>query len=147
MNQLTTSICDAIQGGNTAVISSALQQAASSMEYSEQMAFYQNAHSLFLALANISVNRVCSLSQQRVNAMVDSFVQLNQQKQQSTETAIPKKQVFDTTEAMRITGIKTRNTIIKYFKNETIKATQTPNNGLWKVRREDLANYMGTDDF
>ena len=48
---------------------------------------------------------------------------------------------------MRIANIKGKNTLNKYLKNGTIKGSQNPNSGRWIVKRQDLADYLGTDEF
>lgn len=57
-----------------------------------------------------------------------------------------KKPRFTTDEAMKITGIRSKGTIIKYFKDGTIHAKQDPRHH-WFVLREDLAEYVGHDNF
>lgn len=57
-----------------------------------------------------------------------------------------KKPRFTTDEAMEITDIRTKGTIIKYFKNGTIQAKKD-SSGRWFVLREDLARYVGHDNF
>lgn len=57
-----------------------------------------------------------------------------------------KKPSFTTDEVMKITNIRSKGTIIKYFKNRKIQAKQDPG-GRWFVLREDLAKYVGHDNF
>ena len=57
-----------------------------------------------------------------------------------------KKPSFTTDEVMKITNIRSKGTIIKYFKDGKIQAKQDPG-GRWFVLREDLAMYFGHDNF
>ena len=145
--QLVNSLSQAVKNGiNASTIADNVYDMAKQMDCSEQQPFLKNVFNLSVALSQAAVEGIQTISQQRVDAMVDSIVLLNQQKQQCAETAVPKKQVYSASEVLELLPIKKKETLIKYFNNGTIKATQNET-GRWFVKREDLAKYMGTDNF
>jgi hypothetical protein len=150
IHHLVNSISETVEKGIAiTTLFDCLSEVASSKEYSEQQSYLLNVYSLAAAISQEAVKCMNALSDQRVNAMVDSIVKLTTQQATAPqlETVVQKKQVFTTSDVMKILNIKKRDTAIKYFKNGTIKATQIENSNRWIVQRQDLANYLHTDNF
>ena len=118
----------------------------STMDYIEKRAFYYNAYLLAITITQEAVKGMDTVSRQSEVAIAKALVNLSTQ--QSTPIDVPaKQQVFTSSEVMRIANIKGKNTINKYFHDGTIKASQNKNTGRWSVTRENLAAYLGTDNF
>ena len=147
--QLVHSLSEAVEKGiNASNLIDCFTEVLSNKEYSEQQSFLQNAYLLTTTVSQEAVKCMNTLYRQGVNTMMDSLVKLSQQ--QTTpqpETVSHKKQRFTPTEAARIAGIKGKNTIIKYLHDGTIKGERNRNNGRWTIYRQDLADYVGSDDF
>ena len=149
IHQLVNSLSEAIEKGiNASKLADCFNESLSSREYSEQQSILFNTILLANTLSSEATRCLHNLSGQREKTMMDLCCKLAaQQAAPQQETATPKQQMFTTSEVMRIANIKGKNTLNKYLKNGTIKGSQNPNSGRWIVKRQDLADYLGTDEF
>ncbi len=150
IHQLVHSLSEVVNNNiNASAITECLKETVSSIDYSEQQSFLLNTFFLTSTLSQQTVKCMNTLADQRVSQMTDSIVRLTTQQTAvpQQETSTPKQMVFNTTEVMKILNIKKRDTAIKYFKNGTIKATQIDNSNRWIVQRQDLADYLHSDNF
>lgn len=72
-----------------------------------------------------------------LNAFVTTVARMNKPEQ--------KQLLFNIKEAMKITGIKSETTMLKYINNGTIKAEKNAK-GEWTFTRKSLADYLGVED-
>lgn len=131
-------------------ITAALQEQISKEEdYQAQQAFLHNVSKWLTTMLNSVTEFSNRLAENKIRQLERAIIanSIQRDEEQKMKASAPKKQIFSTLEVMEITGIKTKNTIISYFKNGTIKAVQHPRNHRWAVKREDLANYVGNNNF
>lgn len=136
-------------GINASAISDWLNTTIANKEYSEQQSILFNTILLANTISQEATKCMHNLSEQREKTMMDLYCKLAAQQAapQRVVKVAPKKQIFTPSEVMKIANIKGKNTVNKYLNNGTIKGTQNPNSGRWFVKRQDLADYLGTDDF
>lgn len=135
-------------GINASAILDWLNSTIADKEYSEQQSILFNTILLANTISQEATKCMHNLSEQREKTMMDLYCKLAaQQAAPQQETPVSKQQFFTPSEVMKIAHIKGKNTVNKYLNNGTIRGTQNPNSGRWIVKRQDLADYLGTDDF
>lgn len=72
-----------------------------------------------------------------LNAFTTTVARMNKAEQ--------KQLIFNIKEAMKITDVKSKTTMLKYVNNGIIKADKNAK-GEWTFRRKDLADYLGVED-
>lgn len=87
-----------------------------------------------------------SASQTLLLGIVDKQSKELIRKMSTPITVEKKKQTFNSKEAQKITGIKSKDTINKYLNNGKIKGKKDAR-GQWIIQREDLVEYVGHDNF
>ena len=98
-------------------------------------------HDLGEAMSRASMECIVFVSQNALerehNALLTTLERMKKPEQ--------KQLLFNMKEAMKITGIKSETTMLKYVNNGIIKADKNAK-GEWTFRRKDLADYLGVED-